>query len=239
MSVDVAGKGGLVLGIDEAGRGPIVGPMVMAAVALAPRASAALTRAGVADSKRFAGPDAHAMRAALVPRIVEHASFIALHVIDVEAIDTACKDKGLNRLEQHMAATMIDRAPSCRRIVCDGARLFSPLTTRYPVLEAHDGGEDVHVSVAAASILAKVRRDEIFATIWQRYAACCELDETPRGGGYLNDATRSFLCRVVVHLGALPPEGRHSWPWDFLGDLWPVSRPRPWVTRIAQLSLAV
>ncbi|MEO6952417.1 MAG: hypothetical protein ABI321_11435 [Polyangia bacterium] len=239
MSVEISVKGGLVLGIDEAGRGPIVGPMVMAAVALASRASAALTRAGVADSKRFAGPDAHALRAALVPRILEHASFVALHVIDVEAIDAACKEKGLNRLEQHTAATMIDRAPGCRRIVCDGARLFAPLAKRYPVLEAHDGGEDVHVAVAAASILAKVRRDEIFAMIWQRYAACCGLDEIPRGGGYLNDATRSFLRRIVVHLGALPPEGRHSWPWDFLGDLWPESRPRPWVTRIPQLTLAL
>lgn len=231
------GRNGLVLGVDEAGRGPIVGPMVMAAVALAPRASATLTRAGVADSKKFTGRDAHAMRAALVPRILEQASFVALHVIDVETIDTACRDKGLNRLEQHIATVMIDRAPECRRIVCDGERLFSPLTRRYAVLEAHDGGEDHHVAVAAASILAKVRRDEIFATIWQRYAACCELDDTPRGGGYLNDVTRGFLCRVVGHLGALPPEGRHSWPWDFLGDLWPESRPRPWVTRQPQLSL--
>ena len=59
----------LILGIDEAGRGPLLGPMVMACVALRPRKAAALTRAGVCDSKRFAGPDAHAQRSALVPRI--------------------------------------------------------------------------------------------------------------------------------------------------------------------------
>ena len=48
----------LILGIDEAGRGPILGPMVMACVALRPRKAAGLTRAGVCDSKKLAGHEA-------------------------------------------------------------------------------------------------------------------------------------------------------------------------------------
>jgi len=208
-----------VLGVDEAGRGPIVGPMVMAAVALSPRAAAALTRLGVADSKAFAGPTAREERAALVPRILAVADHVTLRVIDVEEIDEACAQSGLNRLEQRVAAHMIERAPPCRRIVCDGARLFGPLRARYAMLEAHNDGESVHVAVAAASIIAKVRRDEIFAAIWQRYTRLCELPDLPRGGGYLNDATRDFLRRVVARLGALPPEGRQSWPWDFIEDV--------------------
>lgn len=227
----------LVLGIDEAGRGPIMGPMVMAAVALHPKASASLTRAGVADSKRFAGPDAHELRAALVPRILDAATFYAVRVVDVETIDTACLDNGLNRLEQRIASSMIELAPACRRIVCDGHRLFSPLVARYSMLEAHDNGEDKHVAVAAASILAKVRRDEIFATIWARYATVCGLEDAPKGGGYMNDATRSFLRILVGRLGDLPPEGRRTWPWDFLGDVWPADRPRPWVRAAPQLEL--
>ena len=216
-----AHHGDRVLGIDEAGRGPIVGPMVMAAVALQPRASAALTRAGVADSKAFAGPDAHELRTALVPRILELADHVAIRVLDVHTIDDACADNGLNRLEQRTAAHMIDHAPPCRRIVCDGARLFSPLIPRFPMLEARDGGEAVHVAVAAASIIAKVRRDELFGTIWRRYAALCELPELPRGGGYVNEATRRFLRVVITRTGRLPPEGRHSWPWTFAHDLLP------------------
>src|SRR5438132_14131482 len=78
----------LVLGIDEAGRGPILGPMVMAVVALRPRKAAALTRAGVMDSKRFgAGEEAHCVRSALVPKILDCASHVAISVVDVREID--------------------------------------------------------------------------------------------------------------------------------------------------------
>src|ERR1700760_4940695 len=53
----------LTLGIDEAGRGPSVGPMVIAAVVLCSRSAAALTRKGLCDSKTYgAGDDAHATR---------------------------------------------------------------------------------------------------------------------------------------------------------------------------------
>src|SRR5256885_7133794 len=78
----------LTLGIDEAGRGPILGPMVMAAVALRPRKAAALTRAGVMDSKRVgAGGGAHAARRELGPRILAAASHLAIPVVDVSQID--------------------------------------------------------------------------------------------------------------------------------------------------------
>jgi ribonuclease HIII len=54
----------LTLGIDEAGRGPSIGPMVMAAVALDTRAAAALTRAGLTDSKSYgAGSRSRSARA--------------------------------------------------------------------------------------------------------------------------------------------------------------------------------
>ena len=43
----------LTLGIDEAGRGPAIGPMVMAAVAIDSKAAAALSRKGLRDSKSF------------------------------------------------------------------------------------------------------------------------------------------------------------------------------------------
>jgi ribonuclease HII len=208
----------LILGIDEAGRGPILGPMVMACVALRPRKAAALTRAGVTDSKRFTGPDAHAARLALVPRILDAADHAAVVIVDVAEIDRRCRENGLNRLEQERAELLIGRAPQCRRIVCDGERLFAPLKARHAHLEALDQGESQHAAVAAASVLAKVRRDQLWAKICLRYAP--EFGElVAHGGGYTNAATHAFLRAYIKRHRRIPPEARRSWPWEFARDL--------------------
>ena len=47
----------MILGIDEAGRGPVLGPMVVAGVVLRPPRAGALTRRGVSDSKDFGAGD--------------------------------------------------------------------------------------------------------------------------------------------------------------------------------------
>jgi len=212
----------LILGIDEAGRGPILGPMVMACVALRPRKAAALTRAGVTDSKRFSGEKAHESRLALVPRILEACDHAAVMIVDVAEIDRRCRMNGLNKLEQERAEVFIGRAPGCRRIVCDGERLFGPLRTRHANLEALDNGESCHAAVAAASILAKVRRDELWAKICARYAPEFG-DLVDKGGGYTNAATHAFLRAYIKKYKSIPPEARRSWPWDFAGDLLPKS----------------
>jgi len=231
----------LILGIDEAGRGPILGPMVMACVALRPRKAAALTRSGVTDSKAFAGPNAHQERLRLVPKILECADHVAVMVVDVDEIDRRCRDNGLNRLEQERAEYMIRRAPHARRIVCDGEKLFRPLQARWPQLEALDKGELKHAAVAAASIVAKVRRDELWGKICRRYAPEFGEELVGAGGGYCNAPTRAFLRAYIRRYKKLPPEARRSWPWDFARDLlgkrfdpwWDVPDDRP------QLSLAL
>ena len=209
----------LILGIDEAGRGPILGPMVMACVALRPRKAAGLTRAGVTDSKAFTGDKAHQERLRLLPRILEAADHVALMVVDVAEIDRRCRDNGLNRLEQERAAHMIERAPTARRIVCDGERLFRPLQARWPHLEALDHGELQHAAVAAASIVAKVRRDQLWIKICRRYAPDFGDELVGAGGGYVNAPTRAFLRAYIARHRRLPPEGRRSWPWEFARDL--------------------
>jgi ribonuclease HII len=201
----------LVLGIDEAGRGPALGAMVLAAVALEPLAARRLKRAGVADSKSFgAGPEAHEKRLALYEIVRAHAAWIAIDVCDVEVVDAYVARGALNELERERAAVFIRSAPPCRRIIADGRRLFGPLAVEFPHLEARDRAESHHVAVAAASICAKVRRDELFACIAARYAA----DFGPvEGGGYVNAATRAFARAYIRRHGTLPPEARHSWPW--------------------------
>jgi ribonuclease HII len=235
----------LILGVDEAGRGPILGPMVMACVALRPRKAAALTRAGVTDSKSFAGDKAHEERLRLWPRILDAADHVAVMVVDVAEIDRRCRDNGLNRLEQERAELMIRRAPPCRRIVCDGQRLFRPLQARWPNLEALDRGELEHAAVAAASIIAKVRRDQLWAKISRRYEP--EFGELViAGGGYCNPATKAFLRAYIKRYKRLPPEARRSWPWEFARDLlgkrfdpwWDVPDDRPQLGLFATSSAA-
>jgi ribonuclease HII len=205
-------QGSLVMGIDEAGRGPALGPLVMAAVALEPSAAGRLTRAGVTDSKRFgAGDKAHKARKELLGMIESVASFIGYAVCDVQMVDDYVRRGELNELERHWARDLIARAPTCKRIVADGARMFGPLKAQFPHLEAHDQGESMHTAVAAASICAKVRRDDLFALISDRYTVDFG---ALRGGGYVNKGTHAFTKAYETRHGHLPPEARGSWPWD-------------------------
>src|ERR1700704_1173086 len=91
------------LGIDEAGRGPAVGPMVVAAVALDSRNAAALTRSGLCDSKTYgAGDDAHAIRGALAQQIRARARFVALIEVEHTEIDRRVARNELNVLEREL-----------------------------------------------------------------------------------------------------------------------------------------
>ncbi len=199
----------LTLGIDEAGRGPVLGPMVLAGVLLSPRAASALTRAGVTDSKRFVGPTAHAARSQLIPRILAHATAVHVRVAGVEEVDAHASRGELNVLERAIAREILTRiGGSATRVLCDGARLFGPLCAEHPHLRALDRAEDAHAAVAAASLLAKVRRDELFACIVARYRKRFGL---LTGGGYVNAPTMRFLAAHLDTHGRLPPETRSSW----------------------------
>ncbi|HVK76946.1 MAG TPA: hypothetical protein VM734_26655 [Kofleriaceae bacterium] len=198
----------LTLGIDEAGRGPILGPMVLAAVALDTRGARTLTRAGLADSKKFTGPDAKTRRAELAAMVRVHARFIALQVVEPAEIDARVANGELNVLERERARAMLLVAPACKRIYADGKTLFNSLREEFPALRAYDRGESRHAAVAAASIVAKVERDRLYAILCERWRA--DFGEIT-GGGYLNAGTRAFLRAYRARHGCLPPEARLSW----------------------------
>jgi ribonuclease HII len=207
----------LTLGIDEAGRGPAVGPMVIAAVVLDSRSAAALTRNGLCDSKTYgAGDDAHAVRSELDVEIRRRARFVALIEVEHTEIDERVLRHELNVLERELATRLIDQAPAVDRIIADGKRMFAALGQRYPHFESHDNGESKHASVAAASVIAKVLRDERFAKIRARYES--ELGPIT-GGGYSNAATRRWLRAYAERYGRLPDEARLSWPHPYVEDL--------------------
>ena len=198
-------------GADEAGRGPILGPMVIAVVGLDRSGAISLRRRGVTDSKQFgANEDGRKRRAELAEVIVQRCLAWKMRVIEVEEIDHHVYRGQLNMLERKVVLDLLTelRVGLDDRIYCDGAVMFGPLRNHFPRLRAVNRGEEVHAAVAAASILAKDRRDRCFAEIARRY----ESDFGPLGGGgYLNAATRRFLQAYEAKHGGLPPEARKSW----------------------------
>lgn len=213
----------LTLGIDEAGRGPAVGPMVMAAVAIDSKAAAALSRRGLTDSKTYgAGEDAHAVRCELAAEVRKRALFVETQVVSHAVIDERVAKNELNVLERELAVTLIERAPPVDRIIADGKRMFAPLALRYTHFESRDRAEEHHAAVAAASVVAKVLRDQLFDEIRRQYE---ELVGPIAGGGYANAHTRRWIRAYVERFGCLPAETRLTWPHPYVADLIEVRRP--------------
>lgn len=133
-----------VAGVDEAGRGPLAGPVVAAAVILDP----ACPIAGLADSKTLSAP----RRERLALAVRRHALAWSVAWCDREEIDV------LNILEASMLAMSraVNGLASCpEKVVVDGnrcPRLNVPVT-------AVIGGDQHVAAISAASILAKVHRD--------------------------------------------------------------------------------
>jgi ribonuclease HII len=136
--------GGLIAGVDEAGRGPWAGPVVAAAVVFTGKPPV-----GVHDSKQLTA----GVREALFPKI-QAVAHIGIGILEVEAIDE------LNIYHATHAAMCeavknLPSAPSA--VLVDG--------NRHPKFdmpaEALVGGDSLSMSIAAASIIAKVTRDRI------------------------------------------------------------------------------
>lgn len=143
-----------VAGVDEAGRGPLAGPVVAAAVILDP----ARIPPGLNDSKRLTA----ARRMALAP-LIRAASVWAVAEASVEEIDT------LNILRaSHLAMV---RALEGLALCADLALIDGNMLPRgLPCAgQALVGGDGRSVSIAAASILAKVARDAIMQDLHRQH----------------------------------------------------------------------
>ncbi len=219
----------MILGLDEAGRGPVLGPLVLCGVWL--RDDGDVGDLDLRDSKAYgSGPTARARRRELAREIRRRAACVRLRVAEAAEVDRRVAQGQLNQLERELAQQLIDSGPAADLILADGARLFGPLRPRYPALRAEDRADRHHLAVAAASVVAKDRRDARFARLVAPYEP--ELGPV-RGGGYANRGTEAFLRAYVQRHGALPPGVRRSWRWPVLAELDPAA-----ATQVAfQLSL--
>ena len=141
----------LVAGVDEAGRGPLAGPVVAAAVILDPRRRIE----GLADSKLLS-PET---REALAPRIRARSVAWAVAWADCEEID-ALNILQATLLAMRRALLALPIAPTHIRIDGDCTPHLGDLPLACPV-EAIVGGDRTVAAISAASILAKTYRDAL------------------------------------------------------------------------------
>ena len=207
----------MILGIDEAGRGPVMGPLVLCGVWVRRRVLQTLTEIDVRDSKSFGASNrARQRRGQLAAQIRELAAHVCVLCVDAAEVDRRVRLGELNLLERELAAAIIDSGPPATQIIADGERLFGPLTERYPALRAQNKADQSSPAVAAASIIAKDERDARFEQI---VAGFVEQFGPIKGGGYPNPATAQFLKAYFAHHGSLPPGVRRSWSWSVLRDM--------------------
>ncbi len=144
----------LVAGVDEAGRGPLAGPVVAAAVIFRD----GVVIEGVRDSKQLSA----ARRETLAALIRERAAAFALGTAEVAEID-ALNILRASLLAMSRAVTALQIAP--QRVLVDGNHLPELSCEARAVV----GGDRRIAVVSAASILAKVARDAIMAELDRHY----------------------------------------------------------------------
>lgn len=144
-----------IAGVDEAGRGPLAGPVFAAAVILSPEHPID----GLRDSKKLTAR----RRERLAAEIREKALCFAITTASVEDIDRLNILRAtLDAMRRAVEALSIQPA----RVLVDGNQ--RPPIQHLPV-ETVIGGDDIHPAIAAASILAKTARDALMVEYAERY----------------------------------------------------------------------
>jgi ribonuclease HII len=195
----------VIVGVDEAGRGPVIGPLVVAGVAV--ESDVPLRQMNCRDSKKLS-PE---KREALAPEI-EKVSRFEVIVIPAEQIDVMRAEMSLNDFEAKLFADVIAKLRPETAYV-DAADVDEiefkrsvrrELTFDVEIVSQHNADELFPV-VSAASILAKVCRDREMRSIEESMGVTI-------GSGYASDPdTIAFLEKWIREKGVLPPHTRASW----------------------------
>ncbi len=143
-----------IAGIDEAGRGPLAGPVVAAAVIFLPY----FYLPGVRDSKKLTPLE----REKLYPQIIDSAVAVGIGVVSAQEIDRINIRQATFKA---MRKALGDLHLQPDYLLFDGYELPEKL---YPQ-EAIIGGDNRSFTIAAASILAKVTRDRMMLEYHQKY----------------------------------------------------------------------
>ena len=184
-AVELALHDGPIAGVDDAGRGPLAGPVVAAAVVLDPNR----IPAGISSSKRLSAP----ARALLYESIIATAR-VGIGVADVERIDS---DNILNATLWAMAQALARLPCPPKLVLIDGSKAPRLACATRTIVR----GDAKCLSIAAASFVAKVTRDAIMGELARRYPAY----GFERHKGY---GTREHHAAIARH--GVTPQHRRS-----------------------------
>jgi len=200
---------GYQIGVDEAGKGPVLGPMVAAVVRIDDEAD---LPADVADSKRLT----ESKRESLATQLRESPAVeIGVGVVNTDEIDAPETDMNSLTVAAQVRA-ISDVAGDGDRALVDAGDVSESRFARRVAEGVAEDGVDIDVTaehgaddgsrlVGAASIIAKVERDSRIAGLNEGYDADI-------GSGYPSDpTTRAFLADHVDRHGDLPACARASW----------------------------
>jgi ribonuclease HII len=187
----------LILGIDDAGRGPLIGPMILAGCLMNKETERELKKLGVKDSKDLTPK----RREFLAEKIREKAETFELQVVFPEEIDsTSKKGTKLNELEAIKVANIINKINkgfTKIKVVVDCPSVSINKWADYLRTQINDlqnleiscehKADKNHVAVSAASILAKSEREKEMKKLKKQYG-------NEIGSGYTSDSlTQTFL----------------------------------------------
>lgn len=197
----------IIAGVDEAGRGSILGPLVVAGIRINESKLKQLHLLGVKDSKKLAPRT----REELYKKILKVVDDYYVYKVKPEKIDQFVSKKRLNTLEANAMAAIINRLKPQVAYVdsCDvrperfRAAVMATLRCKTRIDSSHHADSN-NIAVSAASIIAKVNRDREIARIKKRIGNI--------GSGYPSDKkTMRFVKRWVRAHGKAPKFARNSW----------------------------
>ena len=192
-----------VLGIDEAGRGSVLGPLVIGGVLMREDKVRFLERIEVKDSKKISSK-----KRSVLSRKIKKIAQTYTNIIPAEEIDNLRNNgTNLNEIEKNAMCKTIQQAnPNTCYIDCidvNEKRFHDNIQKEYPNIEiiTQHKADDTYNIVSAASIIAKVERDKQMAILRKEYGDI--------GSGYPSDKyTINYLKSLNKNF---PPIVRQTW----------------------------
>lgn len=195
-----------VMGVDEAGRGPVIGPMIIVGVIATPSQINSINKHVKKDSKKYSP----LKRNTLYEYIYNAAKDILIKRIEPREIDDWVLNKeGLNEMEAYYTAQLIKKSIKKYRIsivyvdACDAKeenyreriiKYISPYDKNITIVSEHKADEKYTI-VSAASIVAKTVRDRIIEKLKKTYGDF--------GSGYPSDPRTQDFLNNLQNIGEL------------------------------------